>query len=107
MRLLPSYILQIQENISVLYFSHLPLGQHIDHDLSRKTERIDERLAIGEHIDLTLGGHVVFELFFLLFSEGVGQRISGSYDFIQRLGVLAVPLEAALAWAHIAEIEVF
>ncbi len=41
-----------RNNITVLYFSHLALGQHVDHDLRYKTERTDERLAIGEHVEL-------------------------------------------------------
>ena len=107
MRLLPSYILQIQDKYFVLYFSHLTVCQYIDHDLSRKTERTDEGLTIGEHIDLPLGGHVVLEHFLLLFGEGVGQRVPGSHNFVQRLGVLAVALEAALAGANIAEVKIF
>jgi len=66
-----------------------------------------ERLTIGEYIYLPLGGHVVFEQFLLLFGEGVGQHISGFHKLIQRVGVLAVALEAALSGTHIAEVKIF
>ena len=88
-------------------FSHLPLCQYINHDLGSQPERVDKSLTIGENIDLPLGGHVVLEQFLLLFGEGVGQRVPGSHNFVQRLGVLAVALEAALAGANIAEIKIF
>ena len=85
-------------------FAHLSICQHIDHDLDRQTERINERFAIGEHIHLPLGGHVVLEHLLLLFGERVGQSITCTHNFIQRFCVLAAALEAALAGANVAEV---
>ena len=92
---------------SFLDIFHLPISQHIDHDLCGQTKRVDKGLTIREHVDLPLGGHVILEHFLLLFGKVIHQRISSFHKVIQRLRILGVSLETALAGVDIAEVKIF
>ena len=45
----------------ILYFFHLPFGQHIHHNLCTDLETVAKSFAIGQNVDLALGGHVIFK----------------------------------------------
>ena len=87
-----------------LYFFHCSVRQYVNHDLGCQPKCVDKSLTICEHIDLPLGGHVFLEHFLLLFSERVGQHVSGFHEVIQSFRILAVALEAALAGTNIPEV---
>lgn len=88
-------------------FSHLSLSRHIQHDLCSEAKGVAKRLAIGQHRDFPLGGHVILKERLLLFAEPVSQGVTDLYKFIQRLGVLAAALKTALVGANIAEVQAF
>ena len=90
-----------------LDFFHRSLCQYIHHNLCAEFECVTEGFAIGQHIDLSLGGHVILKLLLLLFREGADERIPGFNNFVQRSGILAVLLKAALAGLNVSQIEIF
>ena len=45
----------------LLYFSHLTIGQHVHHDLCADLKTVAKSFAIGQNVDLALGGHVIFK----------------------------------------------
>ena len=93
--------------LKVSDFSHLPVGQHVQHDLCAHFEREAKSLAIRQHIDLSLSGHVVLKQFFLPFCKAIGQCITGFDNFIQSFCILTVSLKAAITGADITEVKVF
>ena len=55
----------------LLYFSHLPIGRHVLHNLCIGFESQTEHLATCQNIDLALSSHIVLEQVFLFFCEAV------------------------------------
>ena len=88
-------------------FLHLPIGQHVHHDLGPQLEGITEGFTVGQHVGLPLGGHVILEHFLLFFCEGANQLIPGFHNLIQCLGILAVLLEAALTGMNVSQVKIF
>ena len=87
----------------VLPFKHI--GNHKGTNLRLRQFVCYTQLGEHERYPVVQGDHK--KQLFLFFGEIVCQCISSFYYFIQGLRVLAISLEAAVAWANIAEIEIF
>lgn len=53
--------------------------QHVQHDLCAQLKSHTKSLAIGQHINLPLGGHVILEQLLLIFREAIAGGIAEAF----------------------------
>ena len=86
-------------------FIHLPVGQHVQHDLCAGTKAVDKCFGVSQDADLPLGVHEVLEELFLLLCERRDHGVARIRRIRQRPRVLAVPLEAPLPRPDVADVQ--